>query len=119
MHSFFNDAFICSISSFLDFSLANFDGASYLQYNAHDSYAIRTEKEYITFRFRTNEPDGILLHGFGTAGDYLLFQLLNSKLVVTLNLGEFVTIGWVKLLLSVSVKWSLHHCEHFLEWYRA
>lgn len=90
---------IFGTSSLSDLSLANFNGASYLQYNAHDSYAFRTEKEYITFRFRTNEPDGILLHGFGTAGDYLLFQLLNSKLVVTLNLGEFVTIVWIKLLL--------------------
>ncbi|XP_071825425.1 contactin-associated protein-like 2 isoform X2 [Apostichopus japonicus] len=69
-------------------SLANFNGSSYIRYNAEGENSIQTEQEYITFRFRTDKPDGILFHAFGTSGDYLLFQLLNSKLVVTLNLGN-------------------------------
>lgn len=72
----------------LEVSIAQFNGTSYLRYSNADHKPFQTEQEYIRFRFRTGRPNGILMHAFGSSGDYLLFQLLDSKLVVTLNLGK-------------------------------
>ena len=39
------------------------------------------------FRFRTNVADGNILYGTGTQGDMMALQLLNNKLIYTVDLG--------------------------------
>lgn len=42
------------------------------------------------FRFRTNEANGTILYATGVQGDLLALQLINNKLLLSLDLGENV-----------------------------
>ena len=50
-------------------------------------HAITSLREIFHFRFKTNKENGILLYSRGTQGDYLAIQLVESRLLLSINLG--------------------------------
>ncbi|XP_014670433.1 PREDICTED: neurexin-4-like, partial [Priapulus caudatus] len=65
-----------------------FGGDSLVRYDVSEhAYAIHSQHDSITLRFRTNEQDGIMMYGQGSQGDYICMQLVKGKLYLTLNLG--------------------------------
>lgn len=49
---------------------------------------ISAARETIRFRFKTSNPNGILVYSRGTQGDYLAVQLKENRLVLNVNLGS-------------------------------
>lgn len=64
----------------------HFDGASYLRRNLTSS-PITSTKEYFQLRFKTNKENGILMYSRGSQGDYFALQLVENRMLLTLNLG--------------------------------
>ncbi|XP_076061076.1 neurexin-4 isoform X2 [Oratosquilla oratoria] len=54
----------------------------------HERVPIISRKDNIRFRFRTAHPDGVLLYGRGSQGDYVALQLVKNRMVLNLNLGS-------------------------------
>ncbi|XP_071943544.1 neurexin-4-like [Antedon mediterranea] len=72
-----------------DPSVASFDGSNYISYNVEKGrYRIDKTEWHVTFRFRTTEANGVIMAGYGTQSDYLVFQLVRGQLMVNLNLGS-------------------------------
>ncbi|XP_042220113.1 neurexin-4-like isoform X3 [Homarus americanus] len=59
-------------------------------------FPITSLRDHIRFRFRTTFPDAMLMYGRGTQGDILSLQLVQNRMVLSLNLGS-------KLMTSISV----------------
>lgn len=49
---------------------------------------IAAARETIRFRFKTSNPNGVLLYSRGTQGDYVALQLKENRLVFNVNLGS-------------------------------
>ncbi|CAM6031990.1 unnamed protein product, partial [Sphagnum compactum] len=49
---------------------------------------ISASRETIRFRFKTTNPNGIVLYSRGTQGDYIALQLKENRLVLNVNLGS-------------------------------
>jgi len=76
MHSLFKDAI----------SL-NFDGETYVKMNLDIRPIQSSFDDVFRFRFRTNEANGNILYGTGIQGDLLALQLVNNKLLFSIDLG--------------------------------
>ncbi|XP_027198540.2 neurexin-4 isoform X2 [Dermatophagoides pteronyssinus] len=66
----------------------NFDGNSYIKMNLDIRPISSSFDDVFRFRFRTNEAFGNILYGTGIQGDLMALQLIENKLVLTLDLGE-------------------------------
>ncbi|KAJ6223266.1 hypothetical protein RDWZM_001811 [Blomia tropicalis] len=66
----------------------NFDGESYVKMNLLIRPIEFSYDDVFRFRFRTNEANGNILYGTGTQKDLLALQLVNNKLIYTVNLGD-------------------------------
>ncbi|XP_033114751.1 neurexin-4-like isoform X2 [Anneissia japonica] len=72
-----------------DSSVAMFEGSNYISYNVEKPRYHIVETEWnVTFRFRTTEANGVIMAGYGTQGDYLVFQLIQGQLMINVNLGS-------------------------------
>ncbi|XP_018016939.1 neurexin-4 isoform X2 [Hyalella azteca] len=65
----------------------SFRGQSMVEMNLQHAPII-SNLDHMRFRLRTNQPDGVLLYGRGSQGDYLALQLVNNRLVLNINLGS-------------------------------
>ncbi|XP_053677139.1 neurexin-4 [Anopheles nili] len=57
---------------------------------------IAATRESIRFRFKTANPNGVLLYSRGTQGDYLALQIKDNRMVLNVDLGA-------KIMTSLSV----------------
>ncbi|XP_044517258.1 contactin-associated protein-like 4 isoform X5 [Gracilinanus agilis] len=67
--------------------VVDFDGKSFLLYR-FDEKSISPLKDIISFKFKTMESDGILLHRKGQNGDYITLELIRGKLFLFINSGD-------------------------------
>ena len=65
----------------------NFDGETYVKMNLDIRPIQSSYDDVFRFRFRTNEANGNILYGTGIQGDLLALQLINNKLLFSVNLG--------------------------------
>lgn len=49
---------------------------------------VASKRDEIRFRFKTTEPDAVLLYSRGTQGDYVTLQLLDNRMILNINLGS-------------------------------
>ena len=63
-----------------------FDGNSMLKRDLQ-RYPISSRRELIRFRFKTNKANGVLLYSRGTQEDYMALQLVESRILLNINLG--------------------------------
>ncbi|XP_062384556.1 contactin-associated protein-like 5 [Sardina pilchardus] len=113
--------------------VADFDGRSALLYRFNQK-SMSTVKDVISLRFKSQQADGVLVHGEGQKGDYITLELQQAKLILQLNLDESkprrgsirsaVTLGsllddhhWHSVLIERFSRWVNftvdHHTEHF------
>ncbi|KAL2087594.1 hypothetical protein ACEWY4_016422 [Coilia grayii] len=113
--------------------VADFDGRSALLYRFNQK-SMSTVKDVISLRFRSQQADGVLVHGEGQRGDHITLELLQGKLILQLNLDDSkprigsprpsVTLGsllddhhWHSVLIerfSRQVNFTVdHHTQHF------
>ncbi|CAL4184396.1 unnamed protein product, partial [Meganyctiphanes norvegica] len=52
---------------------------------------VASKRDEIRFRFKTTEPDAVLLYSRGTQGDYFSLQLLKNRMNLNINLGSKLT----------------------------
>ncbi|XP_034938756.1 neurexin-4-like, partial [Chelonus insularis] len=67
----------------------SFNGNSIVRINLFQE-PIETEEHSLSFRFKTNNADGILVYSRGTQGDILAIQLHDNKLLLNIDLGSGV-----------------------------
>ncbi|XP_051852667.1 contactin-associated protein-like 4 [Antechinus flavipes] len=67
--------------------VVDFDGKSFLLYR-FDEKSTNPLKDVISFKFKTIESDGILLHRKGQNGDYITLELIKGKLFLFINSGD-------------------------------
>lgn len=79
-----NNNFYVSIGA----DVINFDGNTVLSYQFKDR-KMATEKDVISLKFKSILSNGVLFHGEGQQGDYITLELVKSKLVLKLNLGNY------------------------------
>ncbi|KAG5262234.1 hypothetical protein AALO_G00293660 [Alosa alosa] len=93
-----------------------------------------TVKDVISLRFKSQQADGVLVHGEGQKGDYITLELQQARLILQLNLDESkprrgstrsaVTLGsllddhhWHSVLIERFSRWVNftvdHHTQHF------
>ncbi|KAM7380979.1 hypothetical protein PAMP_004242 [Pampus punctatissimus] len=72
--------------------VADFDGRSSLLYRFNQK-SMSTAKDVISLRFKSQQAEGVLLHGEGQRGDYITLELHRGKLAFYLNLGHIVNDG--------------------------
>ena len=78
----------CSIFQTGEENTATFDGSTYIKYDiSNPNDYVKTEEELIQFRMRTDRPDGVILASSGTQSDYIVLQLKQGKLVLSIDLG--------------------------------
>jgi len=65
-----------------------FNGTS-LVYRNLTYHPIQSRKDVIKFRFKTAQPDGILMYSKGTQSDFFALQLVDNRLILNINLGKF------------------------------
>ncbi|XP_045134698.1 neurexin-4-like isoform X1 [Portunus trituberculatus] len=51
-------------------------------------FPVNSLRDHIRFRFRTKEPNAMVMYGRGTQGDYLALQLVQNRMVLNVNLGS-------------------------------
>uniref|UniRef100_A0A3Q2YGW6 Contactin associated protein family member 5 n=1 Tax=Hippocampus comes TaxID=109280 RepID=A0A3Q2YGW6_HIPCM len=73
----------CSYKSYV----ADFDGRSSLLYRFNQK-SMSTVKDVISLLFKSQQANGVLLHGEGQRGDYITLELHRGKLDFYLNLGD-------------------------------
>ncbi|XP_028660673.1 contactin-associated protein-like 5 [Erpetoichthys calabaricus] len=66
--------------------VASFDGSSSLLFRFTQK-SIRTVKDVISMKFKTIQNVGVILHGEGQHGDYIMLELQEGKLALHINLG--------------------------------
>jgi contactin associated protein-like 2 len=67
---------------------ATFDGNSRITYDLSGPMQfVHTRSDFIKFRFRTNQADGLLLFADGNQGDYIILEMIRGKLYLNLDLG--------------------------------
>ncbi|XP_038044067.1 neurexin-4-like [Patiria miniata] len=68
---------------------AYFDGTSYIKYDTSQApNHIQSFEDLIQMRFRTSQPDGLLVAGIGRHSDYVFLQLRGGKVLLSVNLGD-------------------------------
>uniref|UniRef100_A0A4X2KFJ7 Contactin associated protein family member 4 n=1 Tax=Vombatus ursinus TaxID=29139 RepID=A0A4X2KFJ7_VOMUR len=67
--------------------VVDFDGKSFLLYR-FDEKSINSLKDVISFKFKTMESDGILLHRKGQNGNFITLELIKGKLFLFINSGD-------------------------------
>ncbi|XP_029315273.1 contactin-associated protein-like 5 [Cottoperca gobio] len=77
------EAYGCSYKSYV----ADFDGRSSLLYRFNQK-SMSTVKDVISLRFKSNQAEGVLLHGEGQRGDYITLELHRGRLDLYLNLDD-------------------------------
>uniref|UniRef100_A0AAY4DAE9 Contactin associated protein-like 5a n=1 Tax=Denticeps clupeoides TaxID=299321 RepID=A0AAY4DAE9_9TELE len=113
--------------------VADFDGRSALLYRFNQK-SMSTAKDVISLRFRSQQAEGVLVHGAGQKGDFITLELQQGKLVLQLNLDDAkllsrggltsVSLGslldddhWHSVLIerfNKQVNFTLdHHTQHF------
>uniref|UniRef100_A0A8C5H465 Contactin-associated protein-like 2 n=1 Tax=Gouania willdenowi TaxID=441366 RepID=A0A8C5H465_GOUWI len=65
----------------------SFDGHSVILYRFR-SKKMKIVKDVISLKFRTTAGNGVLLHGEGQQGDYILLELHRARLQLSINLGS-------------------------------
>ncbi|KAM9801747.1 contactin-associated protein-like 5 isoform 1-T1 [Syngnathus typhle] len=73
----------CSYKSYV----ADFDGRSSLLYRFNQK-SMSTVKDVISLLFKSQQANGVLLHGEGQRGDYITLELHRGKLDLYLNLDD-------------------------------
>ncbi|XP_055330929.1 neurexin-4-like [Paramacrobiotus metropolitanus] len=69
-----------------DSDMAHFDGSGYIRIDLAFN-PIAAVEDSLHFRFKTVQPDGLLVFSEGSQGDILLLQLVRSRLYLTMGLG--------------------------------
>ncbi|XP_020832344.1 contactin-associated protein-like 4 isoform X2 [Phascolarctos cinereus] len=67
--------------------VVDFDGKSFLLYR-FDEKSLSPLKDVISFKFKTMESDGILLHRKGQNGNFIMLELIKGKLFLFINSGD-------------------------------
>uniref|UniRef100_A0AAY4DU31 Contactin-associated protein-like 5 n=1 Tax=Denticeps clupeoides TaxID=299321 RepID=A0AAY4DU31_9TELE len=67
--------------------VADFDGRSSLLYRFNQK-SMSTVKDVISLKFKSQKPDGVLVHGEGQRGDYITLELHRGTLALHLNLDD-------------------------------
>ncbi|KAJ8403538.1 hypothetical protein AAFF_G00353100, partial [Aldrovandia affinis] len=67
--------------------VADFDGRSSLLYRFNQK-SMSTVKDVISLRFKSQQGEGVLVHGEGQRGDYITLELDRSRLSLHLNLDD-------------------------------
>ncbi|XP_036396204.1 contactin-associated protein-like 5 [Megalops cyprinoides] len=67
--------------------VADFDGRSSLLYRFNQK-SMSTVKDVISLRFKSQQGEGVLVHGEGQRGDYITLELHRGKLALHLNLDD-------------------------------
>ncbi|XP_074137802.1 contactin-associated protein-like 4 isoform X2 [Sminthopsis crassicaudata] len=67
--------------------VVDFDGKSFLLYRFDEKFT-NLLKDVMSFKFKTIESDGILLHRKGQNGDYITLELIKGKLFLFINSGD-------------------------------
>lgn len=65
-----------------------FNSTSLLKYDLLRE-PIAALSESIKFRFKTTSPNGVLLYSRGSQGDYIALQLLDNRMLLNIDLGEY------------------------------
>ncbi|XP_050739952.1 neurexin-4-like isoform X2 [Eriocheir sinensis] len=65
----------------------SFDGHSMVVMDLRQ-FPIASLRDHIRFRFRTREPDAMVMYARGTQGDYVALQLVQNRMVLNINLGS-------------------------------
>uniref|UniRef100_A0A8C9SSW0 Contactin-associated protein-like 5 n=1 Tax=Scleropages formosus TaxID=113540 RepID=A0A8C9SSW0_SCLFO len=73
----------CSYKS----DVADFDGRSSLLYRFNQK-SMSTVKDVISLKFKSQQGEGVLVHGEGQRGDYITLELHRGRLALHLNLGD-------------------------------
>uniref|UniRef100_A0A8C6TNN0 Contactin associated protein-like 5a n=1 Tax=Neogobius melanostomus TaxID=47308 RepID=A0A8C6TNN0_9GOBI len=73
----------CAYKSYV----ADFDGRSSLLYRFNQK-SMSTVKDVISLRFKSQQAEGVLLHGEGQRGDYITLELHRGRLDFYLNLDD-------------------------------
>lgn len=62
---------------------------------------VASTRDTMKFRFKTSYQNGVLLYSRGTQGDYFALQLIENRMVLNIDLGEWLlTIRDVNLLMN-------------------
>ncbi|XP_023670576.1 contactin-associated protein-like 5 [Paramormyrops kingsleyae] len=77
------EAYGCTYKS----DVADFDGRSSLLYRFNQK-SMSTVKDVISLRFKSQQGEGVLVHGEGQRGDYITLELHQGKLALHLNLDD-------------------------------
>lgn len=67
--------------------MADFDGRSSLLYRFNQK-SMSTVKDVISLKFKSQQGEGVLVHGEGQWGDYITLELHRGRLALHLNLGK-------------------------------
>ncbi|KAG7463835.1 hypothetical protein MATL_G00180870 [Megalops atlanticus] len=67
--------------------VADFDGRSSLLYRFNQK-SMSTVKDVISLKFRSQQGEGVLVHGEGQRGDYITLELHRGRLALHLNLDD-------------------------------
>ncbi|XP_006816028.1 contactin-associated protein-like 4 [Saccoglossus kowalevskii] len=69
---------------------ATFDGSNYAIYDVsqRDKH-LALDNNNVTFRMKTNRPNGVVMASSGTQTDYIVMELIEGSLVVHLNLVNY------------------------------
>ncbi|KAK7913710.1 hypothetical protein WMY93_013921 [Mugilogobius chulae] len=78
----------CAYKSYV----ADFDGRSSLLYRFNQK-SMSTVKDVISLRFKSQQAEGVLLHGEGQRGDYITLELHRGRLDFYLNLDDSSSSG--------------------------
>ncbi|XP_036395954.1 contactin-associated protein-like 5 [Megalops cyprinoides] len=67
--------------------VADFDGRSSLLYRFNQK-SMSTVKDVISLKFKSQQGEGVLVHGEGQRGDYITLELHRGRLALHLNLDD-------------------------------
>ena len=84
------------VAIFSDGEGATFDGNSRITYDiSGPGQFVKTLNDYIRLRFRTNDPDGLLLFADSNQGDYIILELIRGRLYINMDIGKIsITHQW-------------------------
>ncbi|XP_035250532.1 contactin-associated protein-like 5 isoform X1 [Anguilla anguilla] len=77
------EAYGCAYKS----DVADFDGRSSLLYRFNQK-SMSTVKDVISLKFKSQQGEGVLVHGEGQWGDYITLELHRGRLALHLNLDD-------------------------------
>lgn len=78
---------------FSDAEGATFTGDSHISYDLSGSMQwIQMPKDHVKLRFRTSQPDGLVLFADGNQGDYFILEMVGGKLYLHIDLGKRIEV---------------------------